>query len=316
MTNHEFTPNSNHVRTKRIGLGTVQFGMDYGVSNSGGQTTVEEATKIVQSAAESGMRFIDTAASYGESEAVLGEVLPADNQFGIVTKTVAIRSERVGDTECAMLKSTFLNSLKKLKLESVYGLLIHDARDLECDGADNLFETLLELKESGEAHKIGLSVYNEAQIDMALDNYPIDIIQLPLSILDQRLLKSGHLALLRKRGVEIHVRSTFLQGLLLMDPNMLTAQFDTVKKHLDSFHGMLTNSGVTPLEAALDFVLGVDEIDCVITGVESAGQLQEILNAARRTLPVSIDYDQWSWNDPNILDPSNWKVQDQPQEIL
>ena len=199
MTNHEFTP--NHERTKRIGLGTVQFGMDYGVSNSGGQTTVEEAANIIQSAAKSGIRFIDTAASYGESETVLGELLPADNYFDIVTKTVALRTERVGETECAMLKSTFLNSLNKLKLESVYGLLIHDASDLECDGADTLFETLLELKESGEAQKIGMSVYNEAQIDMVLDNYPIDIIQLPLSILDQRLLKSGHLPLLKKRCV-------------------------------------------------------------------------------------------------------------------
>ena len=95
-----------------------------------------------------------------------------------MTKTVAFPTERVGDSESAMFKSTFLNSLKKLKLESVYGLLIHDARDLECDSADSLFETLLELKESGEVKKIGLSVYNEAQIDMVLDNYPIDIIQL------------------------------------------------------------------------------------------------------------------------------------------
>lgn len=310
-----FSSTHSSERLKRIGLGSVQFGMDYGVSNKGGQTSVDEAKLIIQSAADSGVRIIDTAASYGNSEEILGEILQSEYKFDIVTKTIPCRSERISEADCAIIKSTFIDSLQKLNTDSVYGLLIHDARELECDCGDKLFETLLEIKNSGQVQKIGLSVYNGAQIDNALERYPIDIIQLPINILDQRLLRSGHLAMLRERGVEIHVRSTFLQGLLLMDPETLPDKFSTVQSHLIDLRKTLTKLEVSPLEAALDFVLGIKEIDCVVTGVESEVQLQQIFEAATRQLPEVIDYAKWAWHDQAILDPSNWSKLDQDKNI-
>lgn len=306
---------SSNTSIRRIGLGTVQFGMNYGVSNANGQTSPEEVRCILEEAALSGIEVIDTAAAYGESERVLGRLLPKAHDFRIVTKTIRLNSEIVGVAECERLITSFENSLRHLKVECVYGLLIHDATDLKADGGERLFECLVNLKSQGKAQYIGASVYNGIQIDFLLDRFPIDIVQLPINILDQRLVRSGHLMKLKNKNVEIHARSIFLQGLLLMSPATLPLQFDSVRNHLQALYFEEERCGLTPLKASLDFVHGLSEIDCAVLGVCSLDQLRGICDCLDTVAEKNIEYAKWNWDDEEILNPVNWKDDEYETEV-
>lgn len=296
----------------KIGLGTVQFGQEYGVSNSNGQTSPEEVVRILEAAGRYGIRIIDTAALYGNSESVLGNALLKKNSFDIITKTPRFEgTER--QKRAKMLKQTFQRSLQYLRSASLYGLLIHHADDLISDGGNLLMDQMIELKQEGLIKKIGVSVYTARQIDQVLDKYSIDLVQLPVNVLDQRLLVSGHLTLLKKAGVEIHARSVFLQGLLLMDPMTVPPYFTSIRQRLTDYHGYLRRLGLKPVQAALGFVTALAETDCVICGVNSQQQLEEIY--ASRT-PLDPDqFTRFAISDEKIVNPSQWKLR-QPQGTL
>lgn len=289
----------------KIGLGTVQFGLDYGVSNKGGKTPIEEVERIIEAAAQNNVRVIDTAALYGTSEVSLGMALPARHGFDIVTKTIKFSKATIGVDDAAALESAFAGSLSRLKARSVYGLMMHDADDLLKDGGTRLFEKMVELKEAGLVKKIGASVYTAGQIDRLLSSFPIDLVQIPVNVLDQRLIRSGHLAKLRSAGVEVHGRSAFLQGLLLMDPDGLPPFFEPVKEDLRRYHAFLKQEKISTVDGAIGFVTGLDEIDTVVCGVETKGQLLDILKA--RPLSSSA-FDRFAISDELMLNPAKWKI--------
>jgi len=290
----------------KIGLGTAQLGLDYGISNPDGKTPLEEAGRILATAAREGIRVIDTAPSYGDSEQVLGQILPSRCGFDVVTKTPVFRKDRITGQDAALLEETFRRSLRHLGVASVYGLLAHHADDLLADGGDRLVERMRLLKSEGKVARIGASVYTARQIDAILERYDVDTVQVPVSVLDQRLIASGHLARLKERGVEVHARSAFLQGLLLMEPDRLPPHFHEVRGHLRAFHREARLRGFSPLQAAIGFLAGVPEIDVVIAGVNDHLQLEEICRAAR---PIPTEgFAGFAISDPAILNPSEWRV--------
>jgi len=207
----------------KIALGGVQFGIDYGVANNKGQVQIEEVQSILNYAKKNGVNILDTASGYGDSEGVLGKV-GVDN-FQIITKTTSIKQGVNG------VVRIFYQSLKNLKQKKAYGLLIHDIGEIEHKQFDTLLIELARLKRQGLVKKIGVSVYNSQQIDYVLDNFSIDLIQLPINILDQRLINDESLVKLKKHNVEIHARSALLQGLLLMSINTIPYWFDTPPKN-------------------------------------------------------------------------------------
>jgi aryl-alcohol dehydrogenase-like predicted oxidoreductase len=289
----------------KIGLGTVQFGLDYGVSNKDGKTPPGEAARILETAERNGIRIIDTATLYGESESVLGKALPEKHSFDIVTKTP--RFTETGPAERAhLLEHAFRLSLQNLHVASVYGLLIHHADDLIGDGGNALMDRMLELKQQGLVKKIGVSVYSAEQIDRVLDKFSIDLIQLPVNVLDQRLLVSGHLARLKAAGIEVHVRSIFLQGLLLMDPDAMPPYFSPIRQHLVRYHEKVRQLGLTPVQAALGFVMGLNEVDAAICGVTTRQQLREILANAN---PCRADlFAEFALFEEGMVNPSLWRL--------
>jgi len=288
----------------KIGLGTVQFGLDYGISNQGGRTSEAEVAKILALAGTLGITVIDTASLYGESEKALGCALPKRHPFKVVTKTIRFDKNKVTADDALLLERAFRESLSKLRCNSVYGLLFHNANDLLADGGGLLYDTLLSLKVSGAVEKIGVSVYTAQQLDEVIARYRIDLVQLPLNVLDQRLFLSGHLAALKRAGIEVHVRSSFLQGLLLMDPERLTPHFYSVRQHLFEYNDFLRAKGLTRLQGALGFVCGLGEVDSVVCGVNDHLQLEEICCNCR-PLPSSM-FSRFGLTDPAILDPSKW----------
>lgn len=290
----------------KLGIGTVQFGIDYGISNQQGKTPPSEVLKIFALALHHNISVVDTAPSYGDSETVIGQYLPSSDRFKVVTKTPVFAQNFVDSATVLQLQNTFYESLKRLGQGSVEGLLVHHASDLISEGSPILMAGLRELKQQGLVKKIGVSVYTGSQIDQILEKFSIDLIQLPVNILDQRLIQSGHLRRLKEMGCEIHARSIFLQGLLLLKPETLPSFFDPAKPLLREYHQAVSRLGCSSQKAALDFVAGLAEVDTLIVGLNSAAQLQELIFALQQPA-INLDFSQFALPQESILNPAQWQ---------
>ena len=232
----------------KLALGTVQFGMDYGI-NSGIKVEQNEVLKIVNLARKSGITLIDTAQLYGSSEKVLGNVNTVD--FDIVTKSRAFEQDIINENEANLVINDLDHSLKLLKQKSLYAFLVHHGEDLLKPGGEMIFNKLQILKEQGLVKKIGFSAYIDNQLIKIIERFDIDIIQLPMNILDNRLINNGLLNKLYSRGIEIHTRSVFLQGLLLMDMDKRPKYFDRWSNLWKFWYEWLTDNKLSPLEASI-----------------------------------------------------------------
>lgn len=287
----------------KLALGTVQWGMRYGIAGRG-QPQPAEIGAILDTARAAGVSVLDTAHAYGTAERVIGS-LPAAAAFAIVTKTLPLRQPVIDDAGRGAVADALEESLTRLQRQSVYAVLVHDAGDLLARGADRLWKALEAFRAAGKARRIGVSVYNPEQCRAVAAAFPVEVIQLPLNIYDQRFLQTGVLADLKARGVEVHTRSAFLQGLLMMRPGELPAHFDAIRGRHAAFHDRCVANGVTPLAAALQFCLQQPLIDRVVVGCETKQQFEEIGSAARSEAPAMV-YSDLAVTDPNIVEPSRW----------
>jgi aryl-alcohol dehydrogenase-like predicted oxidoreductase len=294
----------------KIGLGTVQFGLDYGVSNTQGITQATEVKDILKLAWQRGITILDTAAAYGMSEEVIGQSTPEGVSFKIVTKTPPFKKERFDKTDATRLKETFLQSLKKVKQPAIYGLLVHHANDLLVPGGPYLWQTMEDLKAAGLVRKIGVSVYSPREIEELTEKYHPDLIQLPVSVFDQRMIQGGYLRNLKDLGIEIHSRSVFLQGLLLMTPEEISSYFDPIRPMIMKYHGIMKNQHISPLTAALGFVYQQPEIDYIIVGVNNQAHLEKIINVVHNIETLgNFDFSGYAVHEESIINPSLWKLQ-------
>jgi len=288
----------------KLGLGTVQWGMDYGVSNPGGRTPIEMVSAILSEARDRGVEVLDTAALYGDAESVLGR--NALGSFRVITKTPRFAAPTITDEHASELDKVFHRSLKRLSSTAVYGLFAHHADDLIAPGGERLWRVMSRLKEQGLVEKIGASIYDGEKVDALLERFSPDIVQVPLSVLDQGMLLHGQLERLKSRGVEIHTRSAFLQGLLLLPPDRIPAYFDPIAPLLKRWHAAVEEQGLTALQAALTFVRDVPYVDTVLIGVESLAQFRACL--AEFETAARFDAAGLACNDPLFVNPVNWKT--------
>lgn len=289
----------------RLGLGTAQFGLDYGISNAGGKTAREEIGRILARAEAAGIDLLDTAALYGDSEAAIGAALDPGRPFRIVTKTPVFAAERISQTEAEGLRLAFKTSLMRLRRERLYGLLVHAPADLLKPGGDLLWRELEALKAAKRVEKIGFSAYSGGELDALLSRFRPDLVQVPLNALDQRLLRDGHLAALKGRGIEIHARSIFLQGLLLMDVENVPADL-RASRELATYAGFLGQHHLSRIQGALQFIGGIDCVDVALLGVASSAQLEECIGVLGRNPSDLPDFSQVACNDEILLNPSKW----------
>jgi len=290
----------------KLGLGTAQFGLLYGISNTHGKTNPNEIPQILERAASAGCEVIDTAPAYGDAEMILGNYLQANHPFKIVTKSNAINGRTVDNDLIHKFRNEFFDSLKRLHQSSVYALLAHNADDLLGPNSVGLFETMCNFRQDGLVEKIGASVYNKDQIDALLARYEIDILQIPLSIFDQRLMKDGTLEHLHKIGVEVHVRSVFLQGLLILPLEKIPAYFDPILPKLHTWHNNLAEHHLSAVEGALAFVTNIAHVGSTIVGFETLKQFEQILNA--RPDPLKFNTDILACDNPAFVNPGLWKI--------
>ena len=280
----------------KLSLGTVQFGLDYGVTNQNGQVTIDTARNILNIAKQSNIRTLDTASLYGNSEQVLGEI--GINDYQVITKTTFLKD----DVNEVIVN--FYKSLERLNRDKVEGLLIHNIGDIENNQFDTLFSKLNELKKEGLIGKIGFSTYTPEQIDFLLNTFDFDLIQVPFNVFDNRLIVGGQLKRLKNKGIEVHARSVFLQGLLL-DFNSLGGYFSNWKKKFDDYQKIVKDSELSLLEYALNFALNVEEIDRVLVGVNNQKQLTDIVKASQKKINNSLL--PFPINDLNLINPSLWR---------
>ena len=288
----------------KLALGTAQFGMNYGINSVCGKVEPKEVQNILSYAKSVDINFLDTAPTYGNSEKVLGTMNARD--FQVVTKTRHFNSTDITDNEILLLNQDFNNSLKDLKLSSVHALLVHNSNDLLKAGAFRIIDHLKNLKKAGKIKKIGVSVYDNQQLTFVLNNFEVDMIQLPFNIFDRRLVNSGMLALLNSKGIEIHARSIFLQGLTLMSDNSMPSKFNPWSNLWKIWHDWLNDHRISPLEASVRYVMSVTEISQVLVGIDTVNQLTEIVKASSGSLPTIPD--ELYTDDALLLNPSNWDL--------
>ena len=284
---------------QKLALGTVQFGLAYGVASQGGAVALPEATAILEQARALGVDTLDTAVAYGESEGVLGRLGVED--FAVVSKLPGLPANCADPG--AWVQEQLQASLARLVTAQLSGLLLHRPADLLGPQGEGLYRALLAARSSGLTAKIGISIYDPAELDALCACYDFDLVQAPFNILDNRIVNSGWADLLQGRGTELHLRSAFLQGLLLMPAENRPHCFARFAPVWECWEAWLRANGLTPLQACVRAALACPQANKVIVGVDSRTQLLEIVAAAHGALPA---LPAWPQFDPALVNPFAW----------
>jgi aryl-alcohol dehydrogenase-like predicted oxidoreductase len=285
----------------KLALGTVQFGLDYGVANTDGKMDATTMTSILQQAWAKGIDTLDTAISYGESEKRLGMTNVKD--WRIVTKLPKIPNE------CTNINTWILNqvqkSLLRLGVIRISALLLHRPDQLLESNGVEIWKALQDLKQKNIVKKIGFSVNDCNQLDALWDSFQPNIVQMPYNLLDKRFLISGWMKKMNDAGVEIHVRSIFLQGLLLMSNSDRPEKFNRWKEIWEALDAWLLEYDITAVEAAISFAMDNPYIDKIVVGVDNVQQLEEILSIILKRKIVHPPKSLHT-SDVRLINPSQW----------
>ena len=258
------------------------------------------AESMVRFAANSGVDTIDTAIGYGDSEQILGAI--GVGGFKVVSKLMPLPS---GTNVAAdwVLRQTEA-SLVRLKVDCLYGLLLHRASDLHSRQGSEIYDAMLQLKSDGRVKKIGISIYSPIELEACMEKFQFDLVQAPLNLVDSRLLAGGWLKRLKLQGYEVHVRSAFLQGLLLMSRGEIPAKFEAWDQIWNKWHHWLAQHGTGAVAACLSYPLAFPDIDRVIVGANDLAQLQQIISASG--ILVKRDLPDLACDEESLINPAKW----------
>lgn len=280
----------------KLALGTAQFGLAYGINNERGQISEKEAFVILAMAKDAGIDTIDTAGAYGSSEEILGSFVA---KHGVEFKFISKFSQ--ADNAAAELRKT----LARLKVKNIYGYLLHHFTAYKDN--PSIFDELVVLKTQGKVKKIGFSLYYPSELEFILKHkLAADIIQFPYSVFDQRF--SQYLPELRKKNVEVHVRSVFLQGLIFKEPDALDVFFAKIKDKLIVLRKVAQEATISMYALCLQFVLMNKYVDKIVVGVDGNDHFNGILNSLDHVISGQI-YQRllaMAVNDEQLVVPSNW----------
>jgi aryl-alcohol dehydrogenase-like predicted oxidoreductase len=284
----------------KLAIGTAQFGMSYGINNSAGKVSQGAIKQILNYAASVGISSIDTAIAYGDSEKSLGRA--GVENFDVISKLPPIPEN------CTNVAKWILHevkgSLSRLGVRSIYGFMLHRPDQLYGPMGNKILASLMDLKSAGLVRKIGVSVYDPSELDRFFSLLDFDIVQCPYNLMDRRLVSSGWLDKLNMSGVEVHIRSSFLQGLLLMERNVIPSKFEKWKNYWDKWDEWVRDNNVTRLRGCLSYCLSCEGVDKVVVGVDKVSQLEEIVASANSKVINSLP--ELSCSDPNLINPANW----------
>ena len=286
----------------KLALGAAQFGFQYGIASNAAMLSVDEMARILSFAKQSDIDTIDTAIAYGDSELNLGVV--GVKKFNVITKIGSIPSGVLRPAD--WIFSQVKDSITRLKVDRLHGVLLHQPNQLKGEYGDIIPRALEALKAEGLVKKIGASIYSPFELDAILNACPIDIIQAPFSLIDRRLEESGWLERLKSLGVEVHARSIFLQGLLLMKKESIPEKFHLWQDTWIIWHDWLSRNNYRASEICLNFVSQFEGISKIVVGVDNLDQLKAL--ATSNLFFENISYPNIACNDERLINPSNWAV--------
>lgn len=279
-----------------LALGTVQFGLPYGVAGRGVAVPEDEVRNILSVAWDAGIRMLDTAAVYGDIEERLRRLM-GNLPFKVVTK-IPPAPEGANEAEAAEWIEEALASAERNLGDSLHAVMFHRADDLFGGTARVLWQRGEDWAER-RGCALGVSCYGPDALERLRATLPLRIAQLPANAFDQRLRQAG-----RHEGVEIHLRSAFLQGLLLMPRDDAARRVPSAREALKLWHSWLSRSGLDPVTAALGIVKGNVGATCCVVGVDDVEQIKAI-TAAWSAAPVLIE-PALAVDDPGVIDPRLW----------
>lgn len=279
----------------RLALGTVQFGLDYGISNHDGQVSDEELDALIALARHAGIDTLDTAQAYGNAEQRLGQ--RDTTGFTLIDKLAP--ELLLSDVQAAIN-----NSLRLLGRKRLDGLLLHRSQDASAA----MFELLTDLQQQGAIGKLGISVYSPEELDAwSAAGYPLELVQLPANLLDQRFLRTGWLDKLVDMGCEIHVRSLFLQGLLLMQPTQRPDYFRRFATELERFEHW--HPSMAPLDRALSIMTALPQVSRFVVGVCHSQELAAIVAASHALHEYNeADIAPLASMEQGLINPGLWRT--------
>ena len=290
------------VNSASLALGTVQFGLDYGISNSQGQVNSESIAAILQQAHNADISWLDTAYLYGSAEANLGEQ-PLAQQFSIITKLPELTAELTA-------RSALSCSLIRLKRPQVDTVLLHRPEQLLGAQGTKIYKELQTLRDENLCRRIGVSVYTPAELTAILDQFPIDVVQLPLNVFDQRFYQQGLLQRCQDLGISVHIRSLFLQGLLLMPER--PAWCAAYQPAFAKFHQYCEHYQVDKLTLALSILRVLPAVELGVVGCTNAQELWQIAEAWQQSASLVSQPDflqkiqELVQTDDNLISPVRW----------
>lgn len=284
----------------KIALGTAQFGLDYGINNKNGIIPEKEVFHILREAIISNVEVLDTAYAYGNSESVIGKFIKKNgNKFNIISKLPECRPEDV--------ITIFDSSLERLNVCKLYGYMCHSFQHYMSN--PKIFNILEELREEGKIKKIGFSLYYPSELEYLIENdLKLDIIQLPYNVFDRRF--EQYFPILKNKGVEVFIRSVFLQGLVFKQSSELDDYFSKIRNKIDTLNLLSTSMNIPISTLCLNFVAQNEFIDRIVIGVDSTQNLQEIISSmyCSEVEKFSKELDFLREEDESIILPTNWKV--------
>lgn len=264
----------------KLALGTVQLGMDYGITNLAGQPSVETANDVIHAALKAGVTTIDTSIAYGSSEELIGEFFDSEQQRTAPTIVSKFKVSRRAAGDLNILRqevaSSIQRSLEKLKLEKLPVYLLHTDKDQQLEHLINPITIVLkELKDQDLIGIAGISVYSPADIDFVLNNEIFEATQIPLNIFDHRLINNGKLAQLQAQNKIVFARSIFLQGIFFMKPDQLPGTLQNAKGYLQDLTEISKLEGVTVPQLSFSFVKSLPGVTSIIFGAVNAEQVHQ-----------------------------------------
>jgi aryl-alcohol dehydrogenase-like predicted oxidoreductase len=293
--------------TPQLCLGTAQFGLPYGITNTAGQVPEAEVARLLAQLEGAGFRWLDTAQAYGNAEEVLGRNWPKSHNLRVISKLPAQPQEAFTVEDAVVWEQAFRLSCESLGLKNLDSLLLHSPPDLRKPGAAYLEDWLFGLRQRGLVKRLGVSIYAADDLQ-GLNPALLDIVQLPLSLFDQRLLEDGTVNFLHSSGTALHARSLYLQGLLLTPahkwPNWATP--DALSHH-QRLEALARERGCRLIDLALGFAKDQTELEAVVLGLCNTQELTELRDSWSIPSPWQEgEWQSWGLQDRQIFDPRCW----------
>lgn len=291
---------------ERIVLGTVQFGLAYGITNSTGKVSFEEVKKILDLALKNGVNTLDCASTYGDSEAAVGKAayeLGKSHSFKAISK-VHLKD---GDIK-SQVYSQIEKTLKDLKGIGLFGLLAHHGQQI-LQYRDEFTKVLYDAQREFKISRIGASVYDLSELENIQKVLKLELIQIPFNVFNQSFLEGEILARLTHEGCEVHARSLFLQGLLLAKKSPEPQFFAPYKNNFDHYHEVVKDSGMSALDLNLAHGFKQSSIHKLVLGVTSSQEFVEVLQAVERAQHAQLpNLGHLASHDEALINPAKWKV--------